>query len=757
MRARRPAGSRVLGFERRARRSERAARPRVEHGHDPECAGVIALALAPALARLSPRRSGRKCRFRRQLLLLIGAALVVNPVVAIAQEPGPWNAARALDLMSRARQRRAEPVADSLLRNYRAVAEGMVYFYLDRREGEERTLVKSDQIALEVYWGTPDLTKQRIVGMRGENALPNRMYYHLDHLTVVQNEFGDQIRLGDGDEVRDVPHPAAPGSDSIYDFRIADSLTIRLPGAAEPVKAYQIDVRPKRTDQSAFVGSVFVDRATADLVRMTFTFTPASYVDRRLDYINISLDNSLWNGRYWLPYEQAVEIRRQLPELDFVAGSVIQGRFRITDYEFNLDLPPDFFSGYPVVAVPREERENFAFDRALYEDLMETGLAPPPHMRAVRAQAAALLRARVLSGLPRLRASLPNASSALRYNRAEGLFLGLGVSYVADPRVRSELTGGYAFGDERGHLGVDVRLDHAGGTRVRAAAILHELRDIGIRPGMPGVLNTISSFSLGDDFLDPYYATGVRVGLERPVLASWTLGVQLATEHHESLRRVAETVLFDDVTSFRSVRPVDEGVLVSAHTRLAHPLTEASPTAWGGSVALEAGWFDGDLFARPTAEAVARRRSTDLRTTARLRVATGLALGSPASQHLFLLGGRETLPGYDYRSFSGDAFVLTDFEATRTVAAPWIGVRLLGAAGWTGWLDDPPGDPASSRPGQPAWTTWNAHETRGIRTSVGAGTSLFYDLLRIDLVRGLNRGGAWQLQASLNPSLWGVL
>ena len=34
----------------------------------------------------------------------------------------------------------------------------------------------------------------------------------------------------------------------------------------------------------------------ADIVRMTFTFTPASYVDRRLDYINISLDNGLFAG-----------------------------------------------------------------------------------------------------------------------------------------------------------------------------------------------------------------------------------------------------------------------------------------------------------------------------------------------------------------------------------------------------------------------------------------------------------------------------
>jgi hypothetical protein len=242
---------------------------------------------------------------------LAAGALVAAPGALGAQTPPEdWNGPRARALMEKATERRALPKADSLLRNYRAKAEGMVYFYLDRRETDERTLVKTDQIALEVYWAQPDRTKQRIVGMRGENTLPNRMHYHLDHLTVVQNGFGDIIRLGDGDEVRDVPHPAAPGADSIYDFRLSDSLTVRLPGRTEPIRAYAIDVRPRRTDRSALVGSVYVDRETGDIVRMTFTFTPAAYVDRRLDYINISLDNSLWDGRYWLPYEQSVQIRR---------------------------------------------------------------------------------------------------------------------------------------------------------------------------------------------------------------------------------------------------------------------------------------------------------------------------------------------------------------------------------------------------------------------------------------------------------------
>src|SRR5690606_28865780 len=149
------------------------------------------------------------------------------------------------------------------------------YFYLDRTDSDERTLVKVDQIALEIFWAAPNLTKQRIIGLRDVSRLPNRMQYHLDHLTVVQDEFGDVIRMGDGDEVRDVPHPAAPGSGSVYAFRLVDSLSVHLAGTSEPIRVYELEVRPRRLDQPALIGSIFIDKASSAIVRMSFTFTPA--------------------------------------------------------------------------------------------------------------------------------------------------------------------------------------------------------------------------------------------------------------------------------------------------------------------------------------------------------------------------------------------------------------------------------------------------------------------------------------------------
>ena len=55
--------------------------------------------------------------------------------------------------MRAGRDRRQETSADPDFRSYSAQARGFVYFYIDREDQPKNTLIKTDQIALEVYWG----------------------------------------------------------------------------------------------------------------------------------------------------------------------------------------------------------------------------------------------------------------------------------------------------------------------------------------------------------------------------------------------------------------------------------------------------------------------------------------------------------------------------------------------------------------------------------------------------------------------------
>jgi len=691
----------------------------------------------------------------RRLLVLLPFLLTLIPAAMRAQEPDTlsgWDAPRALELVDRARARRLMPMQDSSLNNYTAHAEGFVYFYLDRRTGGERTLVKTDQVALDLYWQQPNLTKQRIVGLRDESRLPNRMYYHLDHLTVVQNGFGDVIRMGDGDEVSDVPHPAAPGSDTIYTFRLADSLTLQVQHQAEPIRVYEIQVRPRRTDRSALVGSMFVERASGDIVRMTFTFTPVSYVDRRLDYISVSLDNGLFEGRYWLPSEQTLLIRRQVPELDFAAGAVIQGRMRIVDYTFNDSIPRNTFFGSAVSAAPAAERRSYPFRSGIYDDLNDAGLTLPGDLDDVRAEAAELLGTTRLSGLPAWRISLGSVSSVLRYNRAEGLAIGAGVGYVPGPVWRVDLHGGYAFGADQAWGELAFRRETGAGGSATLRLLRHAPNDIGVRPALPQAINTLTAAFGGDDFSDIHYATGAHLLVRHAFTRRLQGESELLGERHTSATRTEADAIFNGDAAFNGVLPIDEGDLSAFVVALRRAVPDPLADDWGGIARVEVGAFGGSAYLRPTISASLRRASADHARELLVEAAAGLVTGDAPSQRLFLLGGMNTLPGYPHRAFLGRRHALLNVEASAAVLEPWLRVRAIAAAGATGGLPDL--TPTADGTG-PAWTHWGRSGTDGIRTSAGVGVSLFWDLLRIDAMRGLN-GGRWQVYVGFHRELWDI-
>lgn len=664
---------------------------------------------------------------------------------ASAQDDGAWNAERALELAARAQETRTLRHAEDGLASYRALANGYIHFYLDLAESDREALVKVDQTALEVYWAAPDLAKQRLIGLRDESPLPNRQNYHLDHFMVVQDEFGDVIRLGDGDEVADVPHPAAAGVEAVYDYRLADSLSLRLPGASEEVRVYELEVRPRNVERSGFVGSMFVDRASARIVRMSFTFTPASYIDPRLEYIRVSLENGLWDGRYWLPHEQRLEIRRQVPELDFGFGTVIRAVARIGDYRFNEDLPSSLFDGRALTMAPRAEREAYAFPTDIYAEIDATGLASPGEIEALQRQAVRLLARRRVNGYPRLRLHVPNASSALRYNRAEGLFLGAGLAYRPESGVQAQGRAGYAFG--AGHATFLASLQHEpiAAHRLRVRGYRYAPLDMGVRPGAAGALNTLMSATAGVDRLDLFYAHGGGIEIARRVGDQWRATLALDLQEHRSASLEATAAAFAGPDAFRPVRAIDEGRWTGGRLRVQRDDAGLAAFGWTAEVDLETASFAGDWYARSSAQAGLARRSADRRSEIELRGSAGTTLGPVPPQRLFLLGGDATLPGHAYRSYAGTHFALAELEASREVYRPWLRLRALAAAGWTA-LDD-----RSSPPAQ-----WGVSATGSPRASVALGAGLFYDILRFDLARGLN-GGGWRGVLSVNPQLTDIL
>ncbi len=652
---------------------------------------------------------------------------LLGPPKADAQTTASWNDERVLALVRRGQLLRHAAVVDTAFRSYQALARGYVYFFLDRPDTGERTLIKADQLAVNVYWLAPDHTHQSIVGRRDRKVLPTNIRYHLDHLTVVQDDFGDFIRIGNGDEVSRVLHPLGPRAETYYDYLLADSLTLRYGGEGREVRVYEVRVRPKDPDAPGFIGSVYLDREHAAIVRMTFTFTPSSYVDPYLDHIRISLDNALWMGKYWLPYRQEVELRRELPVLDFEAGSIIRGRWEIGHYEFN-DVPPGILLGPRVTIAPGRALAAYPFQRGLFDDLDEEGLTPTPSLASIRAEAAKIMRQRYLGGLARTRLRIASFSDALRYDRAEGLFLGIGGQMHLGGRTRLRANAGYATGRERGSWSLSAT---HGPARVVPTLRLYwdDLRDLGPVPGSSGAVNTLSTLLFSRDHLDPFFARGVRL-----ILAGSTGEDGSRIDLRWEDQRSAHIVIGG--AGERPVRPVDEGRLGAVDGTVDVTLPGGGTTTLQGTV--------GRLGERRFGTASSRirwlfRREGEEGWHAEVDVLAGAATEQTPVQYLYFLGGRGTLPGYPFRGFTGDRFWLARAVATHPLLQPWVGLRTFVAVGQThlgahtlpsGWED--------------------ARDSAGPRASVGAGLSLGWDVLHLDLGRGLQAGGDWELTFSVS-------
>jgi hypothetical protein len=681
-----------------------------------------------------------------RVVLVAALALCAAPLEA--QEGSGWDAPRVLEIVQRAQERRLETESDRELLNYQADARGHVYFYLDRQDTGTRNLIKTDQLALEVFWHAPDMVKQRIVGWRDAQTLPSRIHYHLDHLSVVQENFGPVIRIGDGDEVSDVVHPAAAGARELYEYLLADSLTLRLPGAEEPVRVFEIRVRPRDPSQPGIVGTIFVERRAGDLVRMDFTFTRASYVDRYLDGIRISLDNGLWMGRYWLPNRQDVEIRRQLPQLDIPAGTVIRGTMQVGNYRFNQDLPLSMFRGPAVVAAPRGQLATFPFEEEIFAALEAEGLGPETELGEIRAEAQQLLRDEILSGLPPVRWRLGAASEVLRYNRAEGLSGAVGFSVMHSPWLRAAGRLGWASGP--GHPRGELELRWS---RVPVAASLrgfvNDLADVGPFRAGSGALNSLQALVAGRDHSDPFYRSGVEGELSGRLASGrrWRLTGELS--RHGVAELSSDFGLFAPPSSFRAVHAVDRGTMHAAGGELRQQMVEGAARRGGGALRLRGGVLtpdagEGALFATALAELEAGRSWERRELETRLRA--GVAGGEMPVQELFLLGGRGTLPGHVFRDLGGDRFILGEVTLSVPLGEPALRGRVSGAAGWMG----------AGAPSAGALSRWPS-TTTGARGSLGVGLGIFYDILRVDLARGIGDGGRWELIVETRRPFWDFL
>jgi hypothetical protein len=672
----------------------------------------------------------------------IGALLLACASPLAAQG---WDAPEAIALARRAVDQRAAVEADSMLLSYRTRAHGFVFFLAQVGEGltEPPRLIKADELDVEVYWQAPNHSKQVVLGWRDGAFLPTDIEYHRDHLGIVTNNFGDLIRIGEGDEVRDAVHPLSRTGPGLYHYALGDSLTIRT-GSGE-VTVQEVQVRPRSFERPLVVGTMFIDIETAELVRFRFSFTPSAYLDRQLEDITIALENARFEGRWWLPHRQEIEIRRRASYFDFPARGIIRGRWEIEDYDLNVGIPPEVLAGPAIGGLTRPQPGDSGWDQPLSRAIADVA-APinEQDMEALRVEVDRIAGSRALGGLPSSRLGTGSLSDLARVNRVQGLALGFGGVIGIGGRFSLRPKIGYGTSDERVTGGLTL-LVGSGATQLSLGAE-RQIRDFADFPVISPILNSLLAQEAGDDYGDYVLLDAATAGVRHRLDGRTSVELQLGVEESHSVD-VASTPANG---TYRPNPPLGAGdfrIVRASLERASGGM--AVERDLQGRLSLEAGEGDGEYF-RAAAEARWLTGAGPGRLLTRAYGGVG-SDGLPAYRS-FALGGRGTLLGEPFRAYGGRAMALAQVEWRLEVPVPALPLGSFASTGRhltlapflaAGWSE-------RTLPGLPYV------ETDGVRPVAGLAAEWLMGLLRLELGVGL-RSGEVGISVDVNRDWWGIL
>jgi hypothetical protein len=669
---------------------------------------------------------------------LLGTLLLtLIPGAALAQE---WNDSSTMARVARAVERRGLAEGDSALRSWSVRAHGVLLFLAEPTDGRRggARLVTADELDVEVYWSAPGVSKQVIRGWRQRRALPTDNVYHRDHLGIVTDGFGPKIRIGEGEEVRDLPHPLSAEGVGVYQFRLRDSAQIVT--AEGKIVLDLLEVRPTDPTGPGVIGTLSLDRATGALVRAGFSFTPASYRDAAVEELTVVLEYALVESKWWLPWRQMVEIRRRSRGISLPYEGVIRGNWEFGEYHLDVVIPPATLTG-PAIGGLRVAGDSAGPWPASWDSVLAAAApaATDEEVAAARDEIARIVSAQggARSGGPQ--ASTNGVSDLIRFDRVQGIAIGAATE-IPFPGERFELSvrvgGGVTSG--RWNRGAALRWRGVG---IRPATIElysdERVRDFSDLPVISGVVNSISAQEWGDDHGD-YLLLSSAGALTKVPFGEWRGEFGLGWVRPESLSIQATPAR----GSFRPNPDFDGG------------------GEWTGRLGISrGGWgedemdlqFEVGLGESPWGRGTLRfQRTFDDRL--RIRGYAGSGTGSLPAWRSFAIGGRGTLLGEGFRTWGGRQVAWGSVEFRSMVPFPAIPIGEFAntgdqatvapflTAGWAG--------------GEVAGLPWRPTEAGVV--SAGVALELFFELVRVEAGVSL-RSGRRQLTVDVGRIWWDLL
>lgn len=253
-----------------------------------------------------------------------------------------------------------------------------------------------------------------------------------------------------------------------------------------------------------------------------------------------------------------------------------------------------------------------------------------------------------------------------RYNRVEGAFLGVQwpVERTLDRLVPfGHLGYGFQSKKWRYELGAKIIvLNH-----LAIGGSFHDLTDTQDDWIAPLSENNLSAFFFKKDFRDYYRNKGWELFIQPKFSHNFGMRLSYARALLFNMNNVTNWAVFRGGHRFRVNPQIDEGEMHSLNFLLnfdnssdldenlrgwfIKAKAEIAGRSLGGDFNFDRYWFD-----------LRRYQPLGWSSNLNFRIRFGTSRGTVPRQFLFDLGGISTLPGYDFKEFSGNRMLLTNFE-----------------------------------------------------------------------------------------------
>lgn len=611
---------------------------------------------------------------------------------------------------------------DTLVLDYRSKLRFRLSLAFGRRRWARIPNVTVEEQEGVVQWQRPNDLRVDVLGRRSKSRSTDLDINSVfDRPWFVPRGLGDSVRIfGNDFPERAALHPLAADGADWYSYALTDSVTVNSPGAG-PLMLYRVEVRPRRSGPSLIAGSMMLDAATGEVVRLTFRYVGTLlWIDedddvemdstraRRLNSlanriisVDADLEYALQDDRYWMPYRQLIAGSVKIP---LVSDIVIPFEIVTTfgDYTINTGRPIEFTVAIPDSAGGDTTRVEISDGR--WRDSTgarevaeqweggryEMHRAPSDSLRSYAGwgdslhfdlQPADDRRIRdVVSELAKMSERLPDEltgrrrhginferfADIARYNRVQGLSLGLGYQ-VRAPFDFSVLQGTGRIGLSDGRINARLSLVRDAPSGLLTVSGYREVREIDPYTRNFAIGNSLNALFVAHDNADYYLAEGGSVGFEHSLGRGLDLALSARLERQSNVRAEAESEvndLFGGSGKFLPNARIAAGDFAGGAVRL-----DRSGGMTGWTLTADGLTGSGETVARLSGEF---RQRLGTRRGLSLSVRSGIASDSTLPQLLFRAGGLRSVRGFDYGARRGQAFwsVQTDL----TLSESW-GIR----------------------------------------------------------------------------------